>query len=153
MKAVRGVALAAAAVIFCLTGGPALAAAESGSAQDAKAMLERAVAAIKTDEPKALAAFNHGDDGFRDRDLYVFCAKTNGTVDAHVDPTQIGRKLQDLYDVDGVSFGVEMMAVAREGKITAVDYMWPRPGSHTPAQKVSFVTKVADQICGVGFYK
>jgi len=116
-------------------------------------MLERAVAAVRTDEAKALAEFSSGEGGFRDRDLYVFCARRNGRVDAHIDRTQIGRKLQDLYDLDGVAFGQEMMAVAREGEFKGVSYMWPKPGSREPTQKISFVTRVADQICGVGYYK
>lgn len=126
---------------------------EKGSAQAARAMLERAVAAVKADEPKALANFRSGADGFRDHDLYVFCARLNGTVDAHVDPTQIGRNIRDLYDIDGVAFGQEIMAVATEGEIKAIRYMWPEPSSHTPADKVTFFTKVADQVCGVGYYK
>jgi signal transduction histidine kinase len=128
-------------------------AAEQGSAEEARAMLQRAVAALRSDEPKALAAFNHGEAGFRDRDLYVFCARSNGTVDAHVDPSQIGRKFQDLYDVDGVAFGQQMLAIAQDGVIKAISYMWPKPGSRTPAPKVSFVTRVGDQVCGVGYYK
>lgn len=60
-------------------------------------MLERAVAAVKADEAKALAAFRSGSDGFRDRDLYVFCARLDGTVDAHIDPQQIGRNIRELY--------------------------------------------------------
>lgn len=123
------------------------------SATDARAMLERAVVAVKANEAAALAAFNRGGEGFRDRDLYVFCARRDGKVDAHIDPTQIGRNIKDLYDVDGVAFGQEMMAVAAPGEITGVSYMWPEPGSHTPAEKVSFVTRVADQMCGVGYYK
>ena len=126
---------------------------ESASATDAKAMLERAVVAVKMDEAKALAAFNSGSGGFKDRDLYVFCARRDGRVDAHIDPTQLGRNLRDLYDVDGVAFGQEMLAIAQEGDIKAVSYMWPKPGSRAPAQKVSFVTRVADQICGAGYYK
>ena len=31
--------------------------------------------------------------------------------------------------------------------------MFPRPGETEPAQKVSFVTKVGDIYCGVGYYK
>ncbi len=31
--------------------------------------------------------------------------------------------------------------------------MWPEPDSRTPAPKVSFFTRVADQVCGVGYYK
>ena len=46
------------------------------------------------------------------------------------------------------------MKVAVEGKITEVSYMFPRPGAEaTPVEKVSFVTKVGDQLCGVGYYK
>src|SRR5947209_736903 len=48
--------------------------AKFGSEQEAKAMLEKAVAALKEDKAKALAMFNNGEGGFKDRDLYVFCA-------------------------------------------------------------------------------
>jgi signal transduction histidine kinase len=152
MKIFCGVNTAVFATMLLLNGQPAVAAG-SGSALEAEAMLEKAVAAIKTDEAKALQAFNHGESGFKDRDLYVFCANASGRVDAHIDQTQLGHKLQDLYDIDGVAFGLEMMSVAQAGEIKAVDYMWPKPGTHTPAQKISFVTRVADQVCGVGYYK
>ena len=166
MRKSFGVVAAACAATLLLAGTPAPAAdvsgsakmgapapGEVGSAKEAQAMLERAVAAVKADEPKALATFSKGSDGFRDRDLYVFCARRDGRVDAHIDPAQIGRNIKDLYDIDGVAFGQEMMAVAADGTLTAVSYMWVRPGSHTPAAKVSFVTRVADQMCGVGYYK
>jgi signal transduction histidine kinase len=133
-------------------GGPAQAQGKA-SAGDAKAMLERAVVAVKGDEAKALADFRRGVGGFKDRDLYVFCARRDGIVDAHIDPRQIGRNIKDLYDVDGVAFGQEMMAIATEGEIKAVSYMWPEPGSHVPAAKISFFTRVANQMCGVGYYK
>ena len=126
---------------------------ETGSAAAAKAMLERAVAAIKADEPRALAAFSSGADGFKQNDLYVFCARTDGRVDAHIDPAQIGRNIKDQYDVHGVAFGQEMMAIAEDNTIKGVSYMWPKPDSKTPAQKVSYVTKVNDQVCGVGYYE
>ena len=100
-----------------------------------------------------VAAFNKGADGFRQGDLYVFCARRDGTVDAHIDPAQLGSKLQDQYDKIGVAFGLEMMAVAKEGAMTEVAYMWPKPGTLTPVHKVTFVTRVADQVCGVGFYQ
>jgi signal transduction histidine kinase len=136
-----------------LLGLGAAAPAEYGTAEQARAMLEKAVAAIGKDEAAALKAFSAGTDGFRDRDLYVFCARTDGRVDAHVDPQQIGRNIKDVYDIDGVAFGQEMMSVAREGALTGVSYMWPTPGTLVPVQKVTFVTRVADQVCGVGYYK
>jgi hypothetical protein len=44
-------------------------AADYGTADEAKAMLERAVAAVKEDKAKALDTFNKGEGGFKDRDL------------------------------------------------------------------------------------
>jgi Single Cache domain 2 len=133
--------------------GAAPAAAPPGTAADARAMLDRAVAALRANEPTAIAAFNSATGGFRQGDLYVFCATLNGRVDAHVDPAQIGRHIQDVYDIDGVALGREIMAVAREGEVAAVEYEWPRPTTHEPAQKVTFVTRVAGHVCGVGYYK
>src|SRR6266576_2439773 len=58
--------------------------AQFGTAAEAKAMLERAVAAVKADKAKALAMFNKGEGGFKDRDLYVFCANaSDGVLTAH----------------------------------------------------------------------
>ena len=51
------------------------------------------------------------------------------------------------------TLGQEIMRTATEGKINEVTYWWPCPGSDKPLEKVSFFTKVKDQICGVGYYK
>jgi signal transduction histidine kinase len=126
--------------------------AEYGTAEEARAMLEKAVEAVKADKAKALDMFNKGEGGFKDRDLYVFCANaSDGVETAH--PTHKGWKLTDAKDVNGLAFGEEIMRTATEGKISEVAYMWPRPDSDTPVQKVTFVTKAGDQICGVGYYK
>ena len=50
------------------------AAADFGTPEEAKALLEKAIAAVKQDKAKALDAFNAGEAGFKDRDLYVWCA-------------------------------------------------------------------------------
>src|SRR6202049_81471 len=42
-----------------------------GTPQEARAMLDKAVAAVKADRDLALAMFNKGEGGFRDRDLCV----------------------------------------------------------------------------------
>ena len=45
-----------------------------GTAEEAKAMLDRAVAALRSDQIKALREFNDADNKeFHDRDLYVSC--------------------------------------------------------------------------------
>jgi hypothetical protein len=45
-----------------------------GTAEDARAMLDRAVVALKSNEATALSEFNDpSNKQFHDRDLYVFC--------------------------------------------------------------------------------
>jgi hypothetical protein len=58
------------AVIQALSTAASVAAADFGTAEEAKAMLERAVAAVKEDKTKALDMFNKGEGGFKDLDLY-----------------------------------------------------------------------------------
>jgi signal transduction histidine kinase len=64
-----------------------------------------------------------------------------------------GTKLQSIKDKDGKALGEEMMKIATQDKLGEVSYMYPRPGDTAPVQKVSFVAKVGDQLCGVGYYK
>src|SRR3984885_2321699 len=51
-----------------------------GTAFEARAMLTKAVAAVKEDKTKALDMFNKGGSGFRDRDLYVFCINVSDGI-------------------------------------------------------------------------
>ncbi|MGB6923110.1 MAG: cache domain-containing protein [Methyloceanibacter sp.] len=126
--------------------------AEYGTKEEARAMLDQAVAAVKADEAQALAMFNDAEGGFRDRDLYVFCANaSDGIETAH--PTAKGQQLGDIKDVNGFAFGGEILNNATEGSVGEIDYFWPRPGSDTPAAKSTFFTKIGDQICAVGYYK
>jgi hypothetical protein len=67
------------AVLLPFTGGSVLAA-QYGTEAEAKAMLERAVAAVKEDKAKALDMFNNGEGGFKDRDLYVWCANASDGI-------------------------------------------------------------------------
>jgi signal transduction histidine kinase len=124
-----------------------------GTAAEAKAMLEKAVTAVKADKAKALDQMQKGEGGFKDRDLYAFCANaSDGIITAH--PALKGKNIREIKDKDGKALGEEMMKVATEGKVNEVSYMWPRPGADiTPVQNVSYVTKAGDQLCGVGYYK
>ena len=137
-------------LVVLLAANPALSA-DYGTAAEAKAMLGKVVAEIKKDKAAALSKFNKGQGGFKDRDLYPFCAGPDGITTAH--PTEVGKSMKETKDKEGKAFGQEMIKVAEEGKVKEVSYMWPRPGARQPVQKVSYVTKVGDQVCGVGFYK
>jgi signal transduction histidine kinase len=129
----------------------AFAAGEFGSEAEAKAMLDKAVAAVKANKQEALGKFSKGEAGFKDRDLYPFCGGPDGNFTAH--PSLAGKSLKELKDKAGKPLGEEMYKNAEEGKVKEVAYMWPRPGSDQPVQKVSLYTKVGDQVCAVGYYK
>ena len=115
-------------------------------------MLERAVAAVKEDKAKAIDMFNRAEGGFKDRDLYVWCANaSDGILTAH--PTNKGKDLSEIEGKHGAPFGREIMQTAAEGTIKEVSYWWPRPGSDKPLEETTFYTKAGDQIGGVGYYK
>jgi hypothetical protein len=133
---------------------------DHGTADQAKAMLLKAVAAVKADKTKALDMFNKGEGGFLDRDLYVFCANiSDGKFVAVYNPNAkklLGTDMRSLKDSSGKASGAEQFAAAQkpEGQFTEVSYLFPKPGADaTPAPKVSFTTRAGDLVCGVGYYK
>jgi signal transduction histidine kinase len=129
--------------------------AQQGTAQEAQAMLTKAVAAVKADKTKAIDMFVKGEGGFLVGDLYPFCFETSdGKILATQAKQFIGTDVRNLKDGTGKPFGMDVYAAAKEGKITEVSYMFPKPGTDkTPVPKVSFVTAVGDLGCGVGYYK
>jgi signal transduction histidine kinase len=131
-----------------------------GTATEARAMLDKAVVAVKADKAKTLDTINKGEGGFLDRDLYVFCfnigdgkAVANGSTNPAARKT-IGVDVRTLKDATGKVFGQDLYDAAKEGQITEVSYMFPKPGADmTPVAKISLVTRVGDLGCGVGYYK
>jgi hypothetical protein len=132
-----------------------------GTADEAKAMLMKALAAVRADEAKALDMFNKGEGGFRDRDLYVFCVNaSDGKIVAMGNPNlkqALGTDVRAAQNSTGRAFGVEVYAAMQkpEGQITEVGYMMPKPGADdTPVAKASLIARAdSDLGCGVGYYK
>ena len=154
-----GIAAVLAAVIAV---SPAAFAEETGgTADEAKAMLVKAIAAVRSDKAKALDMFNKGEGGFRDRDLYVFCVNTSdGTIVATGNPNlkqALGTDIRAAQNSTGKAFGAEIYAAMQrpEGQITEVSYMLPKPGAdNTPVARVSLVARADDDLgCVVGYYK
>ncbi len=151
----RPFALGLAALALFWSAG--LASAQSGTADEAKAMLAKTVAALKADKAKTIDLINKGEGGFLDRDLYPFCSNnTDGKIVAIGNPNAkqlIGTDARTLKDSSGKAYGLELYTAEQkpEGEITEVSYMFARPGpDKTPVAKVSFATKVGDLGCGVG---
>jgi hypothetical protein len=42
---------------------------------------------------------------------------------------------------------------APEGTVSTVDYKFPKPGTTDPVGKQSYVTRIGNEGCGVGYYK
>jgi hypothetical protein len=130
-----------------------------GSAEEAKNMLTKAIAAVKADKTKALDMFNKGEGVFVDRDLYPFCFNSSdGKVLAVSDPYSkqfLGKDVRSLTVANCKVYGPELYAAAQKpyGRVREVSYIFPRPDNPTPLQKVSFVTGTGDVGCGVGYYK
>jgi hypothetical protein len=152
--------LAASAAIFALS-ATAFAAPSGGTADEARAMLMKAVAAVKADKAKALDMFNKGEGGFRDRDLYVFCANaSDGTIVAIGNPNlkqALGMDVRAGQNSTGEAFGAEIYAAMQkpEGQITEVSYVVPKPDPDDKlVAKTTLVARVSDDLgCGVGYYK
>lgn len=138
--------------VACATRATSTPTAQFGTEAEARALLDKAIAELKVGKDQALEKFNRADGGFRDRDLYVFCANaSDGVMTAH--PVLRGEHLQDIVGKKGYPLGREIMEKAAEGEIKRVTYWWPRPGTEEPREKNSFYTRVGDQNCGVGYYK
>ena len=157
---VRKYMIAAVSATVVALSSAAFARQTGGTADEAKAMLMKAVAAVRADKAKALDMFNKGEGGFRDRDLYVFCANaSDGAIVAMGNPNlkqALGVDVRAGQNSTGEAFGAEIYAAIQkpEGQITEVSYMFVRPGpDKTPVPKVSFATRVGDLGCGVGYYK
>ena len=157
---VRTFMIAAACAAVVMVSPTAFAQGQFGTADEAKAMLVKAAAAMKADKTKTLDLINKGEGGYLDRDLYPFCNNvSDGKIHPFANPNSkaiFGTDARNLKDPTGKAFGMELYAAGQkpEGQITEVSYMFPRPGADkTPVQKVSFVTKVGDLGCGVGHYK
>ncbi len=154
-----GIAAASAAVIAL---SPAAFAQQTrGTADEARAMLMKALAAVQADKDKALDMFNTGEGGFRNKDLYVFCVNaSDGTVVAIGNPNlkqALGTDVRAAQNSTGKAFGAEIYAAIQkpEGQITEVDYVSPEPSPDDAlAAKVTLVARADDEIgCGVGYYK
>jgi hypothetical protein len=73
---------------------------EFATPEEAKALLEKAVVAMKQDETKAREMFATGEGGFKSKDLYVWCANaSDGILTVH--PTNKGKELRDIKGKHG----------------------------------------------------
>lgn len=71
-----------------------------------------------------------------------------------MDPNLDGRDLSDYMDKNGKRLFAKMVEVVEDEGDGVVSYMWPKPGSDEPSEKLSYVRRVShwDWIVGTGLY-
>jgi cytochrome c len=130
-------------------------AASNGTADEAKAMVEKAAKLLSAEgSEKAFLVFDDPTGPFVDRDLYVFVLNPEGVTVAHaVNKALIGKSLLNLKDSDGKAFIQDILTMGKDKGEGWVDYKWPNPTTKKVEGKSSFIKKVGDLIIGVGIYK
>jgi cytochrome c len=128
------------------------------SPADGKAMIERAISALKTNEAAALSAFNdEKNKEFRDRDLYVYCfSLPDGNITAYQSPVMIGTNVKELKMPPNNPVGqraYDAVAKAPEGEIVSFTYDFPKPGTKAPVPKETLEARIGKQVCGVSYFK
>jgi len=123
-----------------------------GTADEAQAMVAKAIAAYDAQGTAAFAAMNPPSTEFRDRDLYVFViGPDNSVVVNGQDASRLGSDLAQVVDSTGKAFGQEMIEKANEQGVW-VDYVWRDPLTGKDDQKSSWIVRHDGYIFGCGIY-
>ena len=128
-------------------------AAERGTPDEAKVLVEKAAAHLEAVGPeKAFADFNNPTAGYQDRDLFVFVYSPEGKILCVPGiPALVGRDATALKDVDGKEFGKMIIAAAAGGGGWA-EYRMANPATKKTEPKKTYAVKAGDYVLGSGAY-
>lgn len=135
--------------------GAAQAAGDRGTKDEAKALVEKAVAVYQKEGEAAYAKFSDTKGEFVDRDLYIIAFNKAGDILAHgANKALIGVPMIDVKDPDGVFFVREFWKTANASPDGTgwVNFKFTRPGSGTIEKKEMYVKKVGEVIIIAGAY-
>lgn len=124
------------------------------TAEQARGMMEQALAAMKKNRAAAYKAFNNPKGHFVRGDLYVFAiGLEDGKYRAYgASPRQTGKDARALHDAAGKPLVEEMIALAKSAGSGQVEYVWRNPATNTVEPKHSLIERVGDVLLGVGYY-
>ncbi|GGC84552.1 cache domain-containing protein [Undibacterium terreum] len=140
--------------MFVLVFPAAAFSADAGTADEAKAMVQKAVAAMKKNGVDAtIADINKRDGLYVDRDLYVVVYDLNGKNLGHLNPKMVGKDMRGLKDEDGKYFIRERLEIAIKKGSGWQDYKFLNPLSRKVEPKSMYVERYGNVIVGCGIYK
>ncbi|MEK8048143.1 methyl-accepting chemotaxis protein [Ideonella margarita] len=125
-----------------------------GSADEARALVDRAVGLVRS---MGLAAacneFHKAEAGFVDRDLYVFIVDREGRYHTHAaKPAMEGKRVHEVPGIDGDRFTREAWAATQGSQWVEYDIVNPETGAVQP--KASFVQALDERLLlGCGIYR
>lgn len=128
---------------------------ERGTADEAVALVQKAVAYMKANgKEKAYAEFNNPNGQFKDRDLYIFVIDMTGLEWANgANQKIVGKNVLDLKDADGKPMVRNFIELAKTKGKGWVDYKWPNPIQKTVESKSTYLEKYEDVLVASGIYK
>lgn len=146
---------AALATALCLSG--AVHAQDRGTREEAKAMLDAAVAHVKKVGPdKAFEDFTKDKANWTKKDLYVVANDLEGVSTANgANEKLVGKSLINLRDHNGKEFVKEIVAVGSGKGEGWVDYDVLSPASKKVERKSTLIKRIAGTnfVVGVGIYR
>ena len=145
----------AAVIVLCLFVAAAASAQQKGTSEEAKQLVEKAVAYVKANgEEKALKEFNNPKGQFVKGDLYVFAVDPKGVLLANTNlPHLVGTNVYNSPDSRGKLARKEYVDLANSKGSGWVDYYQLNPVTKKEEAKVTYVQKVGNLILGCGAYK
>lgn len=133
------------------------AAQDHGTRDEAKAMVEAAVAHIKkAGADKAFDDFTKDKSNWVKKDLYVFAFDLEANWKAHgANEKLVGKNLINLKDQNGKEMVKEFIAVAAGKGEGWVDYDWAHPQTKKVEGKTTLIKRVAgtNYAVAVGVYR
>ena len=124
-----------------------------GSADEARAMVDKAVALIRERGLQAAAqVFRQPGSGFLDRDLYIFVTDREGRYHVHgAKPAMEGKRVHEVPGIDGDRFARESWEATTRNHWVEYSIINQVTGKVQP--KASYVVAINDQLLvGCGIY-
>lgn len=120
-------------------------------------VVERAAALIAAQGARAFPRLRDRTGPFYFMDTYVFVERMDGLAIVNAGmPSIEGRNILGLRDASGKALVRDYLDLARARGAGWVEYQWPRPGSHEPARKRTYVRAIQIDgdayVVGSGFY-
>jgi len=127
---------------------------QQGTADEALALVERAIAyRQQTSRDSFLRGLTDPQQGFFDRDMYVFALDSRGAYVAFGgNPAKVGTRVQDIPGIDGQGL-LDAIVTQASHEPGWVEYDITNPTTGAVQTKMSFVQQVDDVFVGCGVYK